>query len=243
MQQAVKRRIGCPIQAKRIEYIGRRAECRTQLRMFRAQIETIQSVKIDCLVAPIQEQCLPLLVTERLRERQRAFDDHDPGTSRRIRPTSQYRRFETLDIDLEPVHLATGMHREDLRQRYTGHDDLGQFEAALSMPLGNHRVGRRNAGPDDLEEVQHAGLSRDRSLDHRLVGPMGSQRIGIASRRFDMNTSPSALIEHQTDRIDQRVLCTDIDVKAAIDVRQRTPEHDIFKILGIGSNHLSASQP
>ncbi len=50
-----------------------------------------------------------------------------------------------------------------------------------------------------------------------------------------MHTSPAVLVKCETNRVDYWVLGTDIDIEAIFDVLERTPEHDIFKILCVGN--------
>jgi len=57
-----------------------------------------------------------------------------------------------------------------------------------------------------------------------------------------MDPAPSVLVERKAHRIDNRVVSTNVDIetgrKASLDVAERTPQHDVFKVLRVGDQHL-----
>ena len=56
---------------------------------------------------------------------------------------------------------------------------------------------------------------------------------GKPARRLDVDTAPAAIIECPGHRVVIWMRGSQIDIKTAFDVPERTPEHHVFKILGI----------
>ena len=51
-----------------------------------------------------------------------------------------------------------------------------------------------------------------------------------------MNALPAVLMECKTDRVDDRVLGTYINIQASLNMAQCPPKHDVFKILSVRSD-------
>ena len=50
-----------------------------------------------------------------------------------------------------------------------------------------------------------------------------------------MGTTPACVVKRFTDRIDNRILRTYIDVSSRREALQCTPQHHVFEVLGVGN--------
>ncbi len=76
-------------------------------------------------------------------------------------------------------------------------------------------------------------MSSDRRLNHHVALTVEAELFGIVRRRLDMHATPALVVECDTDGVKYRILSTDIDKEAALDMLEGTPEDNVFKILGV----------
>src|SRR6185312_6659766 len=64
--------------------------------------------------------------------------------------------------------------------------------------------------------------------------PLLDQAVVPVLHRLDVDAAPTAIVESLRDRVDDWVLRADIDIEAALDMLQCTPQKNVFTVLGIG---------
>src|ERR1700690_4470327 len=115
-------------------------------------VKAVEAVKINGNISPLNQQMLPFILRFDARARDRALDDNNPRPARIGTPARQYTFLESLDIDLEPVHVPIGRKIEHGRQANARHRELARLESAMSVLKGNVTICGRNARSRNLVE-------------------------------------------------------------------------------------------
>src|ERR1043165_2738099 len=82
-----------------------------------------------------------------------------------------------------------------------------------------------------FEKGDRSSRVRDCSLNDRLVWSRLAQFRSIIGRRFDINASPSCVVERETDRIDERIVRANVNVATALNMMENAPEEHILEVL------------
>lgn len=103
----------------------------------------------------------------------------------------------------------------------------------FSVFLSDICYSRREATLRDFKK-RYCGwpLPYDR-FDYSITQSLLPQQARIVRRRLDMNATPAMLVEKETDRINEGMLCANVNIKPVPDMRKRSPKHNIFEILGV----------
>ena len=204
--------------------------------MLGGDIESVETIGIDALIAGLQQDRLPGGMGFNLRHRQSGLDDDDPGPVGGPGVAAQNRVLKPLDIDLEKVHglACRDMTPPDVRQRRDLDRLTIQAPALLPVLFGNGIV--QGGQPRTAEKIhrQRRVPITDRQTQIDVPGATFAQLPVEFRIRFDVDAPPTALIESPGHGIHIGRPGADIDVKAPAQRPEGAPEHDIFKILRVG---------
>gem|GEM_PF-2229675 len=150
-------------------------------------------------------------------------------------PARQYFFLQPLDVDFQPMNILGACLLKQGIKRQNWHQSLPALESARLVLVRNFSIRRGKTRVLELEERQSLALVADCQLEHGLVRARCPQQGRVLLGRLDMHATPAVLIKCEADRVNYRVLGTDINIKTIFDMLQRTPEHDIFKILCVGN--------
>ncbi len=133
-------------------------------------------------------------------------------------PALQHFFLQPLDVHFEPMDVPGANLLKQGIKRQNWNQSLPAPESALLVLACNFGICRREAGVLELEERQPFILVTDSQLEHRLVRTCSPQQSGVLLGRLDMHSSPAVLVKCKANRVDNRVLSTNIDIKAIFDV-------------------------
>src|SRR5205809_757694 len=90
---------------------------RLQFGMAGRNIVSVQSIKVDELIAFLEQQRLPFVVNRFTRMWSHRFQQNGPRANIRLAPTLQSRMLIALDVDLQPMDISSLGKSEDLVER------------------------------------------------------------------------------------------------------------------------------
>ena len=142
-----------------------------------------------------------------------------------------------LHIHLQKMNLTRGMRQTNRTQG--GH--RGAYITAL-VPLADVLVNHlaicccpaaHLALPD--VDLANAGAHRRAQVD--VAGPIPLQGSHMTVQGFNIDAVPTLFVKQPGDGVDARVIGTHVNVETSLHLLERTPQHDIFKILRVGNDH------
>ena len=112
------------------------------------------------------------------------------------------------------------------------------IDASINVIFRHQRVRCAEPCHRKYGEGCRAYLIRGRRLDNRVSRPRRAQTLSVLGHRLDVDTLPAFVEEGLTHRINVGILCTNVDVKASLNITQCPIQHDIFKVLRGGLKRL-----
>ena len=187
--------------------------------MFARDVKAIEAVEIDELVVRCHEDAVPFPMVELRRTGNGCLDDNNPGSKGLAIPAFQHAFLKPLHINLQPVGLPAGVVAKHLCKREHRHHHSNRFNAMLlpvATCVGVDKSAQARARQHvDFQGAFHVG---ERHLQHRFVRPVLAQQLGKFWHRFNMHPAPAVLVESLADRVDDRMLGANIDIKPALHV-------------------------
>ena len=218
-----------------VEHVGRHAEVRAEFGMaLVCDIEAVQAVEPDKSIVRGQQEILPGHVGFGGRVGFGGFQQDDPWpVGCEIRPF-QHGPLGALDIDLQEVDGSAHVLPADLRKRFHHDRDGAHGPSVRAVPFRQAAVQRGQPRAfDDLQD-SGAGLRAKRDGQRRVAPACRLQPARIGRHRLDVDAGPAPFIERAGDGVVVGMLGAGVDVEPCPDMPQRTPQHHVLEVLGVG---------
>ena len=132
------------------------------------------------------------------------------------------------------MHIAVCGPLEKVGEGQRGDDAFVPVSTqTFAVPLRECERHRRKASIGEHIDDLITSLFGNHRLDDILIWPIFPQQVSIEWHRFDMDATPTLVVEPSANGIDDRMLRSQIDVSAILHALQCPPEKYVLEILGI----------
>ncbi len=220
-----------------VEQAERPVEARAQrLGFLGGDVEAVQPVEPDELVARLQQDRLPALVVGGLGAGPRRLHQDDPWPDPGEIAAGEDALLGAFHVDLEEVDNGRGILLADAGEAAGADDDAVDRPARRAMPLGQHSVEGGQPGALDGVEDLLAFAIVERDLEVDVSRPLRLDLQEVLQARLDVHAMPAAIVEGPGHGMLRRVGGAHVDVEAARDIAEGTHQHDVFAVLRVGDH-------
>lgn len=195
--------------------------------VFVGEEEAVEAVEQDVGVASVGHQVFPGVVALPW-----GFDEDDPGAEAAEVHAAQDGFFVALDVDFQEVDRPLGgVFFADRSQCACVDGQALHVHAKVFAFLRDDRVSGGQAGVGNAVESQFARLVAGHALQRGVAGAMLAEGVVVILHRFDVDALPAVIVEGLGDRVVDRVIGADVDVKTVFKILQGAPEANVLEIL------------
>jgi len=195
--------------------------------VFVGEEEAVEAVEQDVGIAGVGHQVFPGVVALPW-----GFDEDDPGAEAAEVHAAQDGLFVTLDVDFQEVDWPLGgVFFADRGQCACVDSEALHVHAEVFAFLRNDRVSGGQAGVGNAVESQFARLVAGHALQRGVAGAMLAECVVVVLHRLDIDALPAAIIKGLGDRVVDRVVGADVDIKTVFKILQGAPQAYVLEIL------------